>query len=312
MEPRAHHVLIGLFTLVAFAAALAFVLWLGRGPADRDFRHYTVVFKEGVRGLTQGSAVQYSGIRIGEIRSLKLDPNDPRRVFARIRVEAGVPIKKDTIARLTLVSITGQSVIDLTGGSPESPPLTAPPGEDPIIIATSSSLTRLLESGEDLVTSVLDLVVSARAFLSPENAKSLAATLERLEEASTALASQSGNVQVLLREMIAASREAKAALASADDLVKTTKGLVDRDGAEAIASARRALASVEQAATNVSRLVAQNEAAVSRGAQGLNEIGPALRELRSTLASLRGITRRLEENPAGYLLGRERIEEFSP
>ena len=32
MEPRAHHVLIGSFTILAAAAALLFALWLGKGP----------------------------------------------------------------------------------------------------------------------------------------------------------------------------------------------------------------------------------------------------------------------------------------
>ena len=31
MEPRAHHLIIGLFTILAFAAALIFSLWLIRG-----------------------------------------------------------------------------------------------------------------------------------------------------------------------------------------------------------------------------------------------------------------------------------------
>ena len=38
----------------------------------------------------------------------------------------------------------------------------------------------------------------------------------------------------------------------------------------------------------------------------------ALQELRNTLASLRNVTRRLEENPTNYLLGREKMQEFQP
>ena len=48
------------------------------------------------------------------------------------------------------------------------------------------------------------------------------------------------------------------------------------------------------------------------GIQGLAELGPAVSELRDTLAALRGISRRLEENPANYLLGREKTKEFPP
>jgi len=46
--------------------------------------------------------------------------------------------------------------------------------------------------------------------------------------------------------------------------------------------------------------------------QGLNGLGPAVREMRETLSSLRTITTRLEANPSGYLLGSEKTKEFTP
>lgn len=46
--------------------------------------------------------------------------------------------------------------------------------------------------------------------------------------------------------------------------------------------------------------------------QGLNELAPAVRELRETLGSLRAISRRLEANPSGYLLGSDKNKEFTP
>ena len=48
------------------------------------------------------------------------------------------------------------------------------------------------------------------------------------------------------------------------------------------------------------------------GMRGLAEIGPAVAELRSTLGSVRAITRQLEDRPADYLLGLEPTKEFTP
>ncbi|MAE23259.1 MAG: ABC transporter permease, partial [Pseudomonas sp.] len=64
MEPRAHHVLIGLFTVLTVGAALLFGLWLNSSSSDRAFTDYEVIFNEAVTGLSQGSAVQYSGIKV--------------------------------------------------------------------------------------------------------------------------------------------------------------------------------------------------------------------------------------------------------
>ncbi|MQK16740.1 MlaD family protein, partial [Escherichia coli] len=93
-----------------------------------------------------------SGIKVGDVVSLSLDPNDPRQVQALIRVAEDTPIKENTHARLAVTSITGGAVIQLYGGTPTSPPLATRNHEPTVIIADPSPLSRLLTNGEDLVT----------------------------------------------------------------------------------------------------------------------------------------------------------------
>src|SRR5690606_17286853 len=97
METRAHHLLIGSFAILAFLIGLGFVLWLSKTGAEREFRHYDVVFTEAVTGLSKGGLVQYNGIKVGEVSRLSLDPRDPRKVIARVRLEGGTPVKQDTV-----------------------------------------------------------------------------------------------------------------------------------------------------------------------------------------------------------------------
>ena len=94
MEPRAHHVLIGLFTVLAALASIIFAIWLSSASTSSEQNYYTVVFKQAVTGLSRGSAVQFSGIRIGEITELSLDHDDPRIVRARILIDADADIVK--------------------------------------------------------------------------------------------------------------------------------------------------------------------------------------------------------------------------
>ena len=144
MEPRAHHVLIGLFTVLMVAAALGFALWLSKTSSDQELRDYDVIFNEAVSGLSQGSAVQYSGIKVGDVISLRLDPQDPRKVRAHIRVSATTPIKQNTRARLSITGITGAALIQLHGGTPESPILESQDDRREEIIADPSPLSRLM------------------------------------------------------------------------------------------------------------------------------------------------------------------------
>lgn len=312
METRAHHVLIGLFTLLIAAAALLFGLWLTKSHRDREINYYSVVFNEAVSGLSRGSAVQYSGITIGDVVRLTLDPDDPRRVLARVRIEGDVPIKEDTRARLAITGITGISVIQLSNGSPESPRLTSVNGEDPVIVATPSPINKFLSSGEDLLLSVNEVLNSVRTLLSPENTKKIGNTLGNLERATHNIAEQDAGLRELLQQLTAASRQATATLQQAGTLVGSANALVNEQGTRTLGSAEQAMASLERAGNRLDELLDENRGAINDGARGLTELGPAIVELRATLAGLRGITRRLEDNPANYLLGREKIQEFQP
>ena len=88
METRAHHVLIGAFTIGIFLIALGFVLWMSKTGVDRGFVDYDIVFTEAVTGLSTGGVVQYNGIKVGEVTQLHLAPDDPRKVVARVRLDA--------------------------------------------------------------------------------------------------------------------------------------------------------------------------------------------------------------------------------
>ena len=102
METKANYVLIGAFTLAVAVAMLLFGLWMAKYSSDRSWQAYHVVFNEPVTGLTEGGTVQYNGIAVGTVDSLSLAPQDPRRVVARIRVSADVPVKVDTRAKLSM------------------------------------------------------------------------------------------------------------------------------------------------------------------------------------------------------------------
>lgn len=312
METRAHHVLIGLFTVIVVAAALLFALWLAKSSSDRQFAEYQVVFNEAVVGLSQGSAVQYNGIKVGDVTQLKLDPQDPSKVLARIRVGGDTPVKQDTHAKLTMTGVTGLSIIQLSGGSPASKPLESRDGQPPVIVADPSPLSRILANGEDLVTNINEVVARANMLLSPENTERISRTLEHLDQATGAVAGQRDDIRELLQQLALASKQANETLAQTNQLVRHANGLVDNQARATLDSARNAMTSLEHSTANIDRLLSDNRAAINGGLQGFSELGPAVRELRDAAGSLRGISRRIDDNPAGFLLGRERNKEFEP
>ncbi|MCP5356514.1 MAG: MCE family protein [Pseudomonadales bacterium] len=304
METRAHHILVGLFTLAAAASALVFALWMSRSSLDSDYRLYDVLFNEAVSGLGVGSAVQYSGIRIGEVERLWLDPTDPRKVWARIRVSSSAPIKVDTTARLALLNITGASSIELSQGLPTSALLRADNGI-PIIEAEPSSLTQLRTNSEELLLSVTELLDRANALLAPENATHLSNTLENLDTFTTAMAGHQDTLREGLETLVKAGDGLTALLARLDQQLSV-------HGEPLLASANNTMANLERFSERLDILVDDNTAAVGAGMQSLSELAPAMQELRAILSTLSDISRRLEDDPAAFLLGTDNIQEFQP
>lgn len=312
METRAHHVLIGLFTLIIFTAVLLFSLWLSKSDRDRQFHTYDIVFSEAVSGLSQGSTVNFSGIRVGEVIQLRLDRDNPGKVWARIRVEASTPVRQDTKARLAMAGITGTSIIQLSGGSETSPVLEGENDRIPVIIATPSPLNQLLTNGEDVMTNVNEVLLRLNQILTRENQQRIVKTLDNLEKITGTVADQREDISTILQQLAIVTKQSNETLAQTNRLMRNANLLLDGKGKDLVNNAANTLALLQKTTSLLNQIVIDNQHSLNNGIQGFNELGPALAELRKTLATLRGAINSLEANPAALLRGPERMKEFTP
>jgi phospholipid/cholesterol/gamma-HCH transport system substrate-binding protein len=309
VEPRAHHILIGLFTLTLTAVAIGFTLWLGKSSVDKDGHQYDIVFTESVTGLAVGNDVLYNGIRMGEVESLRLDQQDPGKVWARIRVSQATPVTEDTTARLTIANITGAAVIQLISGTPGSPPLTLRSGKIPVIEASPSPFRQLRTSSEELLANITNLVSNARDILSEENTARIKRILADLEVTTSAVAEEKASIGEAIKALSASAQELPQTLATATALLQKVNTAMDEKGEVVVQDLQRTMRSTEKLATNLDNLIKSNQTAVS---QSLSEVGPLLHELRQTINNLGQITQRLEEDPSGFILGNEKVREYQP
>jgi phospholipid/cholesterol/gamma-HCH transport system substrate-binding protein len=313
METRAHHVLIGAFTIGVFLLALVFVLWMSKSSVDRKFNDYEIDFTEAVTGLSTGGLVQYNGIKVGEVIRLHLAADDPRKVVAIVRLDANAPVRQDTRAKLGLQGVTGLAFIQLSGGAPGSPPL-LPTADHPIPVIPSeeSALSKLLASGSDVVTSVNDMLLRLNQILSDDNVKRISSTLEHVEQLSGSLSDQRGDLSITLKQLADATGELKRTLTTLDTMANTTNALVRDDLRGVLQQTQKALESVEKVAGSTGTLVDENRGAIDRfTSQDLRQIGPTVLELRETLRSLKQLSDKLGTSDS-LLLGRDQPKEFKP
>src|SRR5664280_326910 len=128
METRANYALIGIFTLAVIAFAFGFVLWFSGGDKPGGQRTYKIVFVGSVSGLLRGAPVRFNGVGVGDVTNIDFIPEDPSHVSALIEIDARVPIRTDTKARLDSTGLTGVASVALSGGAEGSPVLQPGPG----------------------------------------------------------------------------------------------------------------------------------------------------------------------------------------
>ncbi|WP_305805630.1 MlaD family protein [Stenotrophomonas sp. YIM B06876] len=307
METKANYVLIGVFTLLVSLALLAFGLWAAKYSSDRTWQQYRVVFNEAVTGLSVGSPVQYNGIAVGSITELTLAPDDPRQVIARVRLNSTTPVKADTRAKLAITSLTGPTIIQLTGGTPQSPALTAISKEAvPTIQAVPSALQNITDVASRIVER-MDQVLSDR------NVASIASTLQNVEAISKGLADREAGTQALIASARETARNLDVTLASANGTIQRLDRNLVQQLPQILAKLDTTLVKLDSAAGNADSILGENRAAINSFANdGLAQLGPTLTELRGLIRDLRQVSDRLENNPARYLLGRDAPKEFDP
>ncbi|NLJ50534.1 MAG: MCE family protein [Alcaligenaceae bacterium] len=311
MEPKARHVLIGLFTVAISIGIVVAVFVLGKFTTTHNWQYFIVQFNESVSGLSNGSAVEYSGLKIGEVERLELQSN-PNIVNAYVRINESVEIQADVKAMLSIVGVTGQSIIALSGGTKQTERLTGTPDARAIIYATPSPLSLLFSSGEGLASSFSENLVRVKQLLSDENIESFSKILANIETITASVAEETDSIQSTIREAEQLFSSANAAVELFAEFNSSVNKLVNEQGSKALDSMVVALESVKSAAENIKSLVDNSQGRIATGLDGLEQIGPALNEFKRGMSTFNSLLRDFSESPGRFILEGEQLEEYKP
>ncbi len=257
MKTRASNLMIGSTTLAVIAAAFIGLLGLQKIQGIQQRGALRIIFEGSASGLRNGGSVNFDGVQVGEILSLKLD--NPRKVVALVRLDNSAPIRKDTVVGLEFQGLTGVAAISLTGGAAAAPPV--PLDEDGV--PTLSADLSETESIRDTLHNVDRVLVG--------NQSTLKNALLNFETYTASLASKGEAIDSMIRKADNAFASFDGAMAKIDNImpglgdgkadelfqkVKSIRELAEsfnKKSGALMEEGRRSLLDISQAAVKVTR-----------------------------------------------------------
>jgi phospholipid/cholesterol/gamma-HCH transport system substrate-binding protein len=270
METRANYVLIGSFTLAVLVAAFGFIFWFQNMGTAKTRIAYRIVFEGPVSGLRTGANVNFNGIRIGEVASVKID--DPHNVVAMVKVERKAPVRKDTQITLEFQGLTGIAAVSMKGGAVDAPEVE--PDEEGIL-----TLSADLSAGQDFTESAR-VVLSNVNRLITENQQSIKNAVKGVETFSATLAENSKRI---------------------DSIMAGLEMMVNKDGK---GDFQAAITSFKDLSDNLDKRTADIAAGVNKfTASGTRDISVLIADARKTLSDISRAFTNLDKNPSRLLFG---------
>lgn len=322
MITAAQRVRLGVF-LVVGAALVLIVLGVVAGSKLLERRdEYTIRYRDvSVGGLEIGADVKYSGIRVGRVDDIRIDPVDVATVIVEISVREDTPIKEDSEASIVTMGLTGMKTIEIRGGTQAAATLS--PGSE---IRPGVSALEAITGRAEVVAEKIEQVLNNLILLTGEenrghfvealnSASDLMASLDTLlTRNQSSLETSMGNIGLLTTELTKLTCSARGAISTIDSLLsspslqKTVANMerVSEDLSEA--DLRRAATEISEAARQANLTFTRADLTLLKSRQ---DILQSLESLREGMEYFNEFTRLIAENPSLILRGKrqEEIEE---
>ncbi|RWM29594.1 MlaD family protein [Mesorhizobium sp.] len=285
METRANYVIVGIFTLAAILAAFAFVYWTAAIGERGETTLLRVRIPGSASGLGRGSFVLFNGVKVGDVKRVYIDVDNPTVAIADTEIDRMTPITKSTQADIGLAGLTGQANIELRGADPKEAKLldeAEKEGRVPEIVANPSAVTNLLQTAQNIFTRA-DKVLSDLEGFTKDVRGPLTQTVKNVETFSDALAKNSDGIDKFLSAVSSLSDQLKNVSGRLDSTLKAAEGLlnsVDKDQIKSI------VANVDTVTANLKETSKQFDTTIENVNTAVGSVNDFAKQTQGTLAKV--------------------------
>jgi phospholipid/cholesterol/gamma-HCH transport system substrate-binding protein len=312
METRSNYVLVGAVTLAMLVGLLVFTVWLA-GLSNKETKCYDIYFPA-VSGINKGSNVTFSGVPVGDVTKISLLPENPGFVWVRIEVDRSTPVLEGTNAQIQAISLTGTNEIQLNGAVKNAAPISrVGPQGCPVIPASTSGLSALLNTAPELLNRIETLTERLTELLSDKNQNAISDILENLDATSKEIRRRAPEMGETLAEARIAVHNAGIAAQQVSELAGNTNRLVTEQGRPAVENLNKAITSVQHAADNLDAMISDARPGVQTFSKStLPELNQTVRQMRGLAQSLQDLSDRVDQGGIGGALGPQKLPDYKP
>lgn len=121
MAKRSDEAKVGILVMAASAILIVTVsMMVHYNPFRPASERYKTYFKY-AGGLENDSIVRFGGLKVGKVSRIRIAPPDPSLIEVDLRLQEGVPVKADSVARLASLNALGDIYIEISPGNRNSP-----------------------------------------------------------------------------------------------------------------------------------------------------------------------------------------------
>jgi phospholipid/cholesterol/gamma-HCH transport system substrate-binding protein len=304
--------MVGAVTVALLAGTLLFIVWLA-GLSGKATKCYDIYFPA-VGGINKGSNVSFSGVPVGQVSKISLLPNRPEFVWVRIEVDEQTPVLQGTTAEIHSVSLAGANEIQLNGAERGRPAIEqVGPQGCPVIPASSSGLSALLNSAPELIARIQRLTERLTELLSDKNQNSISDILENIDATTKELRKHAPEMGQTIADVQVAAHNAGIAAQNIAALSNNTNRLVNEQGRPAIENLNKTIISAQKAADSLEGMISDARPGVQNFSKStLPQANQLVHDLRELTQSLQAVSNRVNQQGIGGALGPEKLPDYKP
>lgn len=295
--------------LVVVIAILLFVFGLnfliGKKVFSSANEYYT--YYDNVQGLQESAVVQVSGMNVGRVSNIELQPD--KRVKVSFTTEDNLKIPKGSFAKLAaadLISGTKVITLELSDSNTFYPDgaMIPPKSFSGLLDNISQNVSPLLNTVQHAVVTLDTLISSVNGIINTETQKHLSNSLASLDKAMVQLAELSKNLNAQSQNLAGVIQNANSITTNLaknnENISQTLTNLNDFSGQLSKSNIDKALLSLQATSDNLKAITQKINS--DQGSLGMMLDNKDLyNNLTQTLHSLDALLGDLKQHPAKYI-----------